>query len=137
MATDANLIGKAEQACESAALLLQHGDIDGACNPAYYAMFDAARAALLSAGIAQADVRTHSGLIAAFGLYLVKTGRVDRPLGRTFNRMQEIRLVADYTGNVVDDDLAAWAVAQARAFVAVAQARAFVAAMRVLLTNAS
>ncbi len=38
---------KAERAAVSAKLLLEAGDVDGACNRAYYAMFDAARAALL------------------------------------------------------------------------------------------
>lgn len=37
---------KANQAAASARLLLTAGDTSGACNRAYYAMFDAARAAL-------------------------------------------------------------------------------------------
>ena len=40
------LIAKAELAVASAKVLLEIGDADGACNRAYYAMFDAARAAL-------------------------------------------------------------------------------------------
>lgn len=44
------LTGKAERAITSARLLLDAGDIDGAINRAYYAMFDAAKAALLRAG---------------------------------------------------------------------------------------
>ena len=42
-----DLLHKAERAVESARLLLGDGDVDGACNRAYYAMFDAIRAALL------------------------------------------------------------------------------------------
>ena len=45
-----DLLGKAERALASARLLLDAGDTDGACNRAYYAMFDAARAALLASG---------------------------------------------------------------------------------------
>jgi uncharacterized protein (UPF0332 family) len=41
---------KAVRACISARVLLDLGDVDGACNRAYYAMFDAARAALLASG---------------------------------------------------------------------------------------
>ena len=37
---------KALQAAASAKVLLDTGDADGACNRAYYAIFDAARAAL-------------------------------------------------------------------------------------------
>ena len=42
-----DLMAKAVQAATSAKVLLDTGDADGACNRAYYALFDAARAALL------------------------------------------------------------------------------------------
>src|SRR6218665_1354066 len=66
------LMAKADTACSSARVLLNLGDVDGASNRAYYAMFDAARAALLASGASvEPDVgRTHSGLIGAFGNYL-------------------------------------------------------------------
>lgn len=44
MASIVALIGKATRAARSAALLSESGDIDGDCNRACYAMFDAARA---------------------------------------------------------------------------------------------
>ncbi|MDW5419090.1 HEPN domain-containing protein [Iodobacter sp. CM08] len=43
-----DLIAKAERAIQSAKLLHEAGDVDGACNRAYYAMFDAAKAVLLA-----------------------------------------------------------------------------------------
>jgi len=69
-------LAKAERALASARLLLQDGDPDGACNRAYYAMFDAAQAAIMEVRpeIDQASIKTHRGLIAAFGLHLVKPG---------------------------------------------------------------
>ncbi|WXK24767.1 HEPN domain-containing protein (plasmid) [Mycetohabitans endofungorum] len=68
-------MAKAKRAYASARVLLDLGDVDGAVNRAYYAMFDAARAALLASGApVEPDVgRTHSGLIWAFGNYLVKS----------------------------------------------------------------
>lgn len=39
------LFTKAQTAATSARILLNAGDVDGACNRAYYAMFDAARGA--------------------------------------------------------------------------------------------
>lgn len=45
-----DLMAKAIQAAASARVLLEIGDADGACNRAFYAMFDAARAALLASG---------------------------------------------------------------------------------------
>ncbi|MGY4750270.1 HEPN domain-containing protein [Pannonibacter sp. Q-1] len=116
-------MAKAQTACTSAQALLALGDTDGAANRAYYAMFDAARAALLSSG-AQVDPeigRTHSGLIGAFGSHLVKTGLVSRDLGRQLNRAHEIRLVADYTDGSVELSDVRELVRQAAQFVAAMQ----------------
>lgn len=71
-----DFLAKAIRAATSAKMLLDAGDADGACNRAYYAMFDAARAALLASGapVEPETARMHSGLISAFSLHLVKTG---------------------------------------------------------------
>ena len=45
--TSASLMAKAIQAVASARVLLELGDDDGACNRAYYAMFDSAQAAFV------------------------------------------------------------------------------------------
>jgi uncharacterized protein (UPF0332 family) len=115
----ADLLDKAIRALASARLLLDSGDVDGACNRAYYAMFDAARSALLvtDAPTAPDLAKTHSGLIAAFSLHLVKTGRVPVEFGKALNRVADIRLVADYTGDQVDIETARWAVGEAERFV--------------------
>ena len=124
------LMMKAETALSSARALLDIGDVDGAVNRAYYAMFDAARAALVGAGApVQPDaVRTHSGLIGAFGRYLVKNGPMPKEIGRLLNRVHEIRLLADYDGDTVD---------QAEALELVKQATNFVAAVRIVLVPPS
>ncbi len=81
-------------------------------------MFDAARAALFASNASQSEeIRTHSGLIAAFSLHFVKTGHIPVDLGRALNKVEELRLIADYRGDSVDADTAAWAVKQAIAFV--------------------
>lgn len=82
-------------------------------------MFDAARAALLASGApVQPDIgRTHGGLIAAFGLHLVKNGPISKELGRIFKHAEEIRLVADYKGDSVEFDDAREMVEQAETFV--------------------
>ena len=113
-------MAKAERAAASVKVLLDAGDADGACNRAYYAMYDAARAALLAAGapVVEAEItRAHGGLISAFSLHPVKPGRVPLELGRALNRVEEIRLIADYKGDAVDAEQAGWAVDQASAFV--------------------
>ena len=112
------MMEKASRAIASARLLLDAGDVDGACNRAYYAMHDAAKAALDVSYVSLNPevIKTHSGLISAFGLKLVKTGKVPAALGKAFNRAAEIRLVADYTGEGVSAEDAQWAVEQAAVF---------------------
>jgi uncharacterized protein (UPF0332 family) len=114
-----DLKAKASRAAVSARLLLEAGDVNGACNRAYYAMFDAARAALIESGApVQPEVgRTHGGLISAFSLHIVKTGLVSIEYGKALNKVAEIRLIADYTGDEVTVEMAKWAVEQAGEFI--------------------
>ena len=114
-----NLMTKAQRALASAHTLLADGDNDGACNRAYYAMFDAARAALIAsnAPVPPEVAKTHSGLISAFSLHLVKSERFPVELGRSFNKVEDLRLVADYKGDPIDTEQAQWAVEQSQQFV--------------------
>lgn len=112
------LFQKADQAVKSAKLLLQSHDFDGACNRAYYAMFDAARAVLLHSRLVLSEkIKTHSGLISAFSLHFVKTNIVSHALGKTLNKAEEIRLIADYSGALVGQEQAQWMMDQAEIFV--------------------
>ena len=113
------LMTKARRAVASAYKLLEDSDCDGACNRAYYAMFDAARAALIAsqAPVPPEIAKTHSGLIAAFSLHLVKPNLFPIDLGRALNRAEDLRRVADYKGDSIDAEDAQWAVQQAQAFV--------------------
>ena len=122
--TPAAYMRKSEKALSSARQLLATGDADGACNRAYYAMFDAAQAALLAASVGAAAnaTKTHRGLIAAFGQHLVLGGHVAAELGASLNKVERLRLLADYTGDPVSDEDAAWAVQQADTFVAAIRA---------------
>ncbi len=110
---------KAEAALGAAQLLLESGFPDDACNRAYYAMFDAARSALLAcrAPIEAEQARTHSGLIAAFGQYIVKPGLLPAEYGKSLNRAHEVRLLADYSGNPVAIEQAAELVRRATDFI--------------------
>ncbi|MCC7184004.1 MAG: HEPN domain-containing protein [Rhodocyclaceae bacterium] len=87
-------MAKAELAVASAKVLLEIGDADGACNRAYYAMFDAARAALLASG--QDTNKTHKGVLNAFSRHLVKNGPLPRELGRLLKQAETMRYMADY-----------------------------------------
>jgi uncharacterized protein (UPF0332 family) len=121
------LLHKASKALSSAQLLLESGDADGACNRAYYAMFDAARAALMA--FQKSDevltIKTHSGLIASFSLQLVKPGLIDIELGKSLNKVEDLRLIADYKGDAITFDDASWAVEQAQIFLMTIRSRFF------------
>ena len=119
MITVEDLMIKAKRAFASSQLLLAEKDADGACNRAYYAMFDASRAALIVSGFEEIAIttKTHSGLISVFSLHLVKTGSLPKELGRSLNKVEDIRLMADYLGTAVDFERAAWALQQAEIFI--------------------
>ena len=74
-----DMMAKATQAVASAKMLLDTGDADGASNRAYYAMFDAARAALLGSGVEVG--KTHKGVLNAFSERLVKNGPLPKKWG--------------------------------------------------------
>jgi uncharacterized protein (UPF0332 family) len=125
--TPAKFIEKSERALHAARLLVDSGEIEGACNRAYYAMYDAAHAALLALKKADYKVtKTHSGLIAAFGLHIVSPGKISRDLGRSLNEVEQLRLLADYTGEEIPAE---------QAFDAVLKAELFVAAVRAMLLS--
>jgi uncharacterized protein (UPF0332 family) len=115
-----SLMAKAIQAADSARILLDAGDADGAFNRAYYAMFDAARAALLASGH---DVgKTHRGVLNAFSERLVKTGSLPKEMGRLLKQAETVRYVAHYEGDLVHLSDARELVEQAETFVAALQA---------------
>jgi uncharacterized protein (UPF0332 family) len=115
----AELIAKARRSAISAKLLFDAGDLNGACNRAYYAMFDAARAALLASRepIKSEVIKTHSGLITAFSLYLIKPGRIPMQHGKSLRQVDQIRLLADYSDEEVERETALSAIEQADDFV--------------------
>ncbi len=106
-------------------MLLGAGDTAGACSRAYYAMHDAAHAALIAAGheMPNAIIKTHHTLIAEFGKKLVLSAQIDAAFGRAFNKVHDMRLLADYSSELPPLDQARWAVEQAEAFVAAIRAK--------------
>jgi uncharacterized protein (UPF0332 family) len=111
---------KAERALKAARLLLNADDTDGACNRAYYAMFDAAHAALFAAGgeLPEKPIKSHHGLVSLFGQHLVRTRQIETEHGVALNKVLNLRLLADYEGSPLSSDKAFQAVEIAAAFVA-------------------
>ena len=117
--TPTTYLDKADRALIEARLPLDAGATEGACNRAYYAMFDAAHGALSAIGseAAGADIKTHTGLITMFSKDLVQTNRVESLFAKSLNQVQQLRLIADYTAEAPNVERAAWAVEQAATFV--------------------
>jgi uncharacterized protein (UPF0332 family) len=102
-------------------VLLRARDADGACNRAYYAMFDAARAALIATG--HEVGRTHRGVLTAFSDRFVKDGPIPTEMGRLLKHAEAFRYVADYSGDPVELSDARELVEQAETFVAAVRAQ--------------
>jgi len=77
----------------SAALLLREGDFELCVSRAYYAMFYAAEAGLLTKGLA---FSSHRGVVTGFGEHFVTAGEMPREMGRAFHRAFEMRQLGDY-----------------------------------------
>lgn len=112
-----DFLAKGRKAARSAAALLSSGDLDGAANRAYYAMFHAARAALASRNIGVKSKR-HGALITTFSRHFVKEGPPPAEVGRAINEAQELRHEADYEGLPLSRDEVAPTVRAAEEFVA-------------------
>lgn len=92
-------MARARRNLESARLLLSSEDSDSACNRAYYAMREAARAALCVIDQEEAAFsKTHSGLKSQFNLHLIKPGLLPKDLNAMISFASERRIVADYDG---------------------------------------
>ena len=105
---------KARQKREAAAALLKAGFFEDAVSRAYYAAFHAAQAALLTEG-QQAD--SHKGLNTLFGLFFVKTGRIEKRFGRYLSNLKDDRETSDYEALAwVDEQVAEKAIQEAGEF---------------------
>ena len=87
---------KAEEAYEDAVLLYEsRRSCNGAANRAYYAMFHAEKALLLTRGIlGDSHKHVHSQLSNQF----VREGKLPDDTGRNIRLVENIRYIADYSG---------------------------------------
>ena len=86
---------RARRSLRSARNILEDGDNDFAMSRAYYAMFHAVNATLRARGITRAK---HSGVIAAFGQYMVKPGTFSEEHHRALHAAFNARGAGDYGG---------------------------------------
>ncbi|AAD36082.1 MULTISPECIES: HEPN domain-containing protein [Thermotoga] len=89
---------RARECLDDAKLLLKNERLHSAVNRIYYALFYQVSALLLAKGL---SFSKHSGVLAAFNREFVKTGKVNKELGKFYNRMFEHRKTGDY-GELVE-----------------------------------
>ncbi len=105
------LMEKGARALQSARRESSSGNYDFAASRAYYAVFYAMQAALLTKGITTSK---HSGTLSEFGRIFLKTGVLPRHLGRLANLSFQERQIGDYEpGLSIDKDKAAKGIAAA------------------------
>lgn len=98
---------RARECLSDAKLLLENKRLHSAVNRIYYALFYQVSALLLAKSL---SFSKHSGVLAAFNREFVKTGKIDKELGKFYNRMFEHRRTGDY-GELVEfeeEDVRRW-----------------------------
>ena len=83
----------AEEGLSSAHILLKNNKLRDAISRAYYSMFHAAKALLLTKDI---KPRKHSGVVKMFGLYFVTEGFIEELYAKALNKAFVLRSRADY-----------------------------------------
>ena len=114
----------AEERLKAARLLLEKQMYADAASRVYYAVFQAARAALSTKGL---DSRKHSGIIGLFNQQFVKTGILPKDYGKILKSSKDLRQAGDY------DDF--YLVSREEALAAVENASRFIRGIRLFLSN--
>ncbi|MHB8482283.1 MAG: HEPN domain-containing protein [Nitrospiria bacterium] len=84
---------KAEKKLEVAGRLFKSGDHEDSVSRAYYAVFHASQALLLTEG---EKAETHKGVVTLFGLLFVKTEKFSRNMGKFLANLKDDRESSDY-----------------------------------------
>ena len=111
----ASLFERAHKYLKSADLLIDANDYESSVSRAYYAMFFAAEAVLLTKGLSPSS---HGGVLSVFGEHFVKPGIFPRTMGKALNRAYSKRQLGDYEYRfVISAKEAKEVLADARGFV--------------------
>jgi len=88
---------KAAECIDDARLLLESKRFAATVNRAYYAMFHAAVAVLLTKDVKRSS---HSGVISAFGEFFAATGVIDTVYHKYIREAFDLRQESDYEANI-------------------------------------
>lgn len=110
------LLVEASELLTDAEVLFKAERWNAVVSRSYYAMFHAARAALLHKNI---ETYTHQGVNTQFARYYIKTNIFDKNLSYAFSKMLEMRMISDYEiGFKANRQDAIYALSEAKRFVA-------------------
>ncbi len=105
---------KANKKLEVAGRLLNSGDYEDAVSRAYYAVFHATQALLLTEG---EHAKTHKGVVTLFGLLFVKPGKFSKNIGKCLANLKDDRESGDYeVFSYIDNETAETALFEAKQF---------------------
>lgn len=108
-------VQKAEKKLKVAEKLFKSGDYEDAVSRAYYAVFHAAQALLLTEG---EKAESHKGVVTLFGLFFVKTGKFTRNMGKYLANLKDDRESGDYeVFSYIDRETAETAISEAQKFI--------------------
>ncbi len=91
---------RAIESFDEALILAENKRWNAVVNRLYYSSFYAVTALLLKNDI---ETLTHDGARTQFGLYFVKTGKIDKKYGKLFSKLFDYRQKGDY-GDLYDYD---------------------------------
>lgn len=91
-------LSRSKKALSAAKALLAYQLYEDCVSRAYYSVLHAAKAALAIEGI---EPQSHHAVRRMFGLYLVKTGKIEKDFARILTAEQEDREIGDY--NIYND----------------------------------
>ena len=107
-------IHKAEQKLEVAGRLSESGDYEDAVSRAYYSVFHAVQALLLTEG---QHAESHKGVVTLFGLLFIKTGKFSKTFGKYLANLKDDRESGDYEAfSYIDEESAQTALREAHEF---------------------
>jgi uncharacterized protein (UPF0332 family) len=90
---DQKELERAKKALLAAKTLLENQLYEDCVSRAYYAVLHAAKAALATKDI---EPESHNAVKRMFGLYLIKTGEIEKDFAKILTAEQEDRAIGDY-----------------------------------------
>lgn len=113
-------ISKAENKLAVAKRLYDLKDYEDSVSRAYYAVFHAAQALLLTEG---QKAESHKGVVTLFGLLFVKSGKISKELGKYLTNLKDDRESGDYEiFSFIDEETTSDALKEAEEFLKEAKA---------------